>query len=197
MPKGWNRATGGLAIAIGVVGFASLVSLALFFAVGAPFGAINDWSIGLVALLCLVLVITVGRGASALGSTGPLATIAGILGSLIVMLGSALVISQATGFFLAGLVQSLGFALIGAWLVALSRSMASARVWPGRLTRLGIVAGAIMAIGIGALPGIALRLDDLATAPPWIWFGFVGWLGIFVLYPAWNVGLGRALRSSG
>jgi hypothetical protein len=195
MPKGWNRSTGALAIAIGVIGFASLASLGLFFAVGAPFGAINDWSIGVVGLLTALLVITVWRGASALGSTGPISTAAGVLGSLIVVLGSAFVISQTTGFFLAGLVESLGFALVGAWLVALNRSMASARVWPGGLTRLGIVAGVIMAIGVAVLPGIAMRLDDMATAPPWIWVGFVGWLGIFLLYPTWCLRLGRALRS--
>ena len=34
-------------------------------------------------------------------------------------------------------------------------------------------------------------------APGWIWMGFVGWLGIFFLYPIWSMWLGNALRRDG
>jgi hypothetical protein len=50
-----------------------------------------------------------------------------------------------------------------------------------------------MAIGFAVLPGIALRLDDMATAPGWIWIGEIGWLGIFVVYPAWAIWLGTVM----
>ena len=46
-----------------------------------------------------------------------------------------------------------------------------------------------MALGITALPGIALGLDDAATAPAWVWIPLIGWLGIFVVYPAWAIWL--------
>jgi hypothetical protein len=30
----------------------------------------------------------------------------------------------------------------------------------------------------------------MATAPGWVWIGFLGWLGIFVVYPAWAIWMG-------
>ena len=47
-----------------------------------------------------------------------------------------------------------------------------------------------MALGVLGGAGIPLRLDDLATAPAWVWIGFVGWLGIYVVYPAWAIWMG-------
>ncbi len=42
-----DRRVAGSAIGVGVVMLASVVSLVLFFAIGGPFGAINDWRSGL------------------------------------------------------------------------------------------------------------------------------------------------------
>jgi hypothetical protein len=47
-----------------------------------------------------------------------------------------------------------------------------------------------MATGVATAPGILLRLDDMATAPGWIWIGFVSWLGIYVAYPIWAIWTG-------
>jgi hypothetical protein len=190
-----DRSVAPLAVATGAVAFVSVVSLALFFAVGKPFGAINDWTIGVVGFLSglLALVLT-RRGHGALPALGTIASAAAVLGAVIVMVGAALVISQTTGFLLAGLVESLGFALIGLWLIALNRSLASDLRWPRRLPSLGIAAGIIMATGFIVVPGIAVGLDDMNTAPGWIWIGFVGWLGIFFLYPIWSIWLGSVLR---
>ena len=47
-----------------------------------------------------------------------------------------------------------------------------------------------MAFGVVMAPGIVLRLDDMANAPGWIWVGFLGWLGTFVVYPAWALWVG-------
>ncbi len=58
------------------------------------------------------------------------------------------------------------------------------------LRRVGVVAGALMAIGILMVPGILQRLDDMATAPPWVWIGYLGWLGVYVALPAWAIWLG-------
>jgi hypothetical protein len=33
----------------------------------------------------------------------------------------------------------------------------------------------------------------MASAPGWVWIGRTGWLGIYVLYPAWAIGLGLNL----
>lgn len=166
MTSDLERRTGGLAVALGVVAFASVASLALFFAIGGPFGAINDWSIGLIGILTGLLALALNRGGA--GSAAPIGAVStGIaaVGAVIVVAGSALVISRTTGFFLAGLVESLGFAFVGAWLLVVSRGVSSTKGWPRRLATLGIAAGAIMAIGVIVLPGIAMRLDDEAAAP--------------------------------
>ena len=112
------------------------------------------------------------------------------MGGAITVVGSSLVISGTTGFFLAGLVSSVGFAGIGAWLVVINRSDVQAVEWPRRLRLLGVLAGALMLLGIVAAPGVPLRLDDMATAPGWIWIAELGWLGIFVAYPAWAIWVG-------
>ena len=163
-----------LAVAVGAVAILSAVSLALFFAIQGPFGTINDVLNGVLAVLAGALAWTLS------GSVG-LVYIA-LLGALIAVAGSVLVITGTTGFFLAGLVSSVGFALIGAWLLWYSWSLnASAVRW------LGIAAGALMLVGIAVLPGIAMRLDDMNKAPAWIWVGFVSWLGIYVALPAWSI----------
>jgi hypothetical protein len=90
---------------------------------------------------------------------------------------------------LAGLVSSVGFAGIGAWLLVASRTYAAA-AWPRGIRRLGVAAGALMAVGVVSAPGVLLRLDDMATAPAWVWIGFLSWLGTFVAYPAWAIRMG-------
>ena len=198
MDTGRDRSVAGVAVATGVVALISVASLALFFAVGKPFGAINDWTIGVVGLLSGLLAAMI-RSRGVAGSPGPgaVSTGAAVVGAVIVVAGSALVISQTTGFLLAGLVESLGFALIGLWLIALNWSTGSASGWPRQLRNLGLVAGIVMALGIVVAPGIAMGVDDANTAPGWIWIGFVGWLGIFFLYPIWSIWFRNALRRGG
>jgi hypothetical protein len=53
-----DRSIGPLAIALGVVPIASLVSLAVFYAVGGPFGTINDLGNALVGILSALLAWT-------------------------------------------------------------------------------------------------------------------------------------------
>jgi len=186
-----------LALAVGAVALTSVTSLALFFIVGKPFGAINDWTLGLAGLLSGLLALMFYRpGHTAQHAVGALLSGAAVIGAGIVVAGAALVITQTTGFLLAGLVESLGFALIGFWLIALNRTMASTSGWPPRLHSFGIAAGITMAIGIVVLPGIALGLDDMDTAPGWIWIGFIGWLGIFFLYPIWSIWVATVLRTT-
>jgi hypothetical protein len=191
---GSERITGGIAVVLGAVALISAASLAAFFVVGGPFGAINDWTIGVIGLLTGLFAAGLGREGNAHVARGVVPIGFAVIGAAIVVVGSALVISDATGFLLAGLVESLGFALIGVWLVVLNRSMAGAPEWPRRLPRLGIVAGLVMAIGFVVVPGIAAGLDDVNAAPTWIWLGFVGWFGIFFLFPMWSIwfGLRRA-----
>jgi hypothetical protein len=182
-----QRDTARLALAIGVVAAGSAVCLATYLAVQGPFGTINDLGNGTAGVLSAGLAWRL-RGHLP-GRTGQVAVGAAIVGAGLTVTGSALVISETTGFFLAGLVSSLGFAGIGTWLIALNRSTAATAAWPDRLRGLGVAAGGLMALGFLSAPGIVLRLDDMANAPAWVWVGSVSWLGTFVVYPAWSIWL--------
>ena len=175
--------TGRLALAIGVAAAGSAVCLATYFAVQGPFGTIND--IGNAATGVLSAGLAWRLRGQLTGPASRLAVGAAMVGAAITVIGSTLVVSKATGFFLGGLVSSLGFAGIGTWLVVLNRSEAAVAAWPRRLRLLGVAAGSLMALGFVSAPGIVLRLDDMATAPAWVWVGSMGWLGTFVVYPAW------------
>jgi hypothetical protein len=187
MDDGRTRNTGRLAVAIGLVAAGSACSLATYFVVRGPFGTINDIGNATVGILSACLAWRMrdqlpGRGgAAAVGLA--------LGGAAVAVTGSAMVISGSTSYVLAGLVSSVGFAGVGAWLLALSRSGASA-TWSSRLRLLGVAAGALMAVGVVALPGVAMRIDDFETMPSWLWIAYIGWLGIFVVYPAWALWFG-------
>jgi hypothetical protein len=179
-------ASGGAAIASAVLGI-------LFFAVGEPFGHLNDFANAVLAILSGLLAWQLRSSFSAAAGVSGLAIGLALLGAAVAVLGSVLTIG-ITGWFFAALVSSAGFALIGAWLVAQNRTSPPGPQLPPRLRTLGVVAGVVMTTGILVVPAIAMRLDDANTAPGWIWAGFVGWLGMFVLFPAWAIWLGRVMR---
>jgi hypothetical protein len=187
-----GRDTGPLAIAVGVTAAGSAICLATYYAVQGPFGTINDIGNAATGVLSACLAWRLRRQIP--GRAGDMAVGGALVGAAIAVVGSALVVSGTTGFFLAGLVSSVGFAGIGAWLVVLNRSDAMAAAWPRRLRSLGVAAGALMALGVVAAPGILVGLDDMAAAPGWVWIGLLGWLGIFVAYPAWAVWLANVER---
>ena len=182
------RDNGRLALAIGAVAAGSAACLATYFALGGPFGTFNDIGNAATGVLSGWLAWRL-RGEMKSG-VGPVATVAALVGAAITVVGSALVVSGTTGFFFAGLVSSVGFAAIGAWLVFLNRSSRHAGALPRRLRVLGVAAGALMAVGVVAAPGIVLGLDDVATAPVWVWIGSMGWLGTYVVYATWAIWTG-------
>jgi hypothetical protein len=194
MVIGTDRSDAGLATAIGIVGFGAVGTLALLFTVGEPFGRINDVCNGALGVLSGAMALRLRSNPRTGGGTAAAAS--AVVGAAVTVAGSALVVSGTTGFFLAGLVSSVGFGLIGLWLVTLSRALAVDERWPRRLAPLGIAAGASMALGLLAAPGVAMRLDDMNTAPAWVWVAMVGWLGSFVLYPAWAIWFGRRAQAT-
>ncbi len=194
MDEAATRYTGRLVLGIGAVAVGSAACLGAYFAVGGPLGTLNDIGNATIGVLSATLAWRL-RG-ELTGQAGAIATVLAVAGAGVTVAGSALVISGTTGFMLAGLVSSVGFAGIGAWLVVANRQ--TSRPWPRPLRRLGIVAGSLMALGIVVVPAIAQGVDDFATAPGWVWLGFTGWLGIYVVYPAWAVWAGlREMLAAG
>ncbi|MDX6631248.1 MAG: hypothetical protein QOH00_3494, partial [Gaiellales bacterium] len=138
-----------IAIALGVVLLFSVVTLALFFALGGPFGALNDWSIGAAGVLAVALVLSIRAGGLGGSSAGRVTGSAlAVIGAVLIVVGAWLVISGRTGFLLAGLVESFGFALFGIWLTGLSWAMARSGRWSRRVARLGLATGVLLTIGL-------------------------------------------------
>jgi hypothetical protein len=194
-----TRSLDGLALAVGVVGLGAWVSLLVFFAVGGPFGFINDASNGALAVCSGALATAALRSTLFPGKGLIVATSLAVVGTIVAVLGSVLVILGITGYFLAGLVSGTGFAFIGLWLVAVNHAPAAVtalRLPTRYLTRLGVVAGAVMAFGFINVPGIVMGLDDMDAAPGWLLVGGAGWTGAYLLLPVWSIWLSRSGSSS-
>ncbi len=149
---------GQVAIVTGIAGLLGLVFIILFFSGIGLFGTLNDIFIGVTALLSVVLAwlllsrLTLQPRFLALGLV-----LVATLGALVVVLGSVLVISKTTGWFLAGLYMAAGNALIGLWLIGFSLSARGGTLLPQNLVTFGLITGVILAFGLAAFPGILQR----------------------------------------
>lgn len=175
------------ALALGGTAVTAFVCLLAMFAGVPGAGTLNDHlnaAIGWLALAVAVLV----RRRDASGWGGDVATVAAAAGAVLMTWGSWLVITDTTGYVLAGLVSTLGLAAIGAWLLLVQKEA-------GRgAGRLAVATGAVMASGVLALPGVLQRIDDYSGAPWHVYVAGVGWLGAYVLLPAWCRVLRAGLR---
>jgi hypothetical protein len=191
-----TRSLGRLATTLGCVGLASGTSLIVFFAVGGPFGTLNDVGNGALGVLSGLLAVALSQpGAAPPPGGGSMTSSLALLGAGVTVVGSLLILTDTTGFFLAGLVSSSGFALIGVWVIALNRWLSSdaAAGWPARRVPLGVAAGAVMCLGFVSVVGVSMGLDDMDTAPVWIHVGGLSWIGTYLLLPIWSIWFGRAL----
>jgi hypothetical protein len=160
-----SRAISRLTLAIGIVAVIGLVSIILFYTVGGFWGPLNDLSIAIEAILCAILarmLHPIFRTWSPRSSQ--LTLIAALAGGVIVSIGSAFVIFKVTGYFLAGLIMLLGSAFIGLWLLTFNYHSQQHEIWPPGLTRLGQIAGTIMALGWMSIPGILGGVDSPTNA---------------------------------
>jgi hypothetical protein len=191
------RTIGWLAIAIGGVTLLGIVSLILFFTVGGPFGAFNDLCNAVEAMLSAALAWSLYPW---LRSHAPrlsgFTLIAASLGALIAATGSALIIFDFTGWYLAGLYTMFGYALVGVWLFSLSYAVLRSSWWPRCLAQLGLLTAVSMAIGFLAGPGILGGVDETDAAPWFVNLGLLGSLGWMFLYPFWCLWLGRLVVSN-
>jgi hypothetical protein len=171
------------AFVVGVILVLAVVSLVLFSFVGGPFGRLND-GLNLAAGLASVVLAatTIQRGAQRLDV---LAGALGILGGAVVSYGAYLVLTDSTGWFLAGEVSGVGSGLVGIWLLVHNRPGSARSRTPAVVSRLGRLAGAVMAVGLLGIPGWVTGVDDWAAAPWYVSTAMLSWLGTYVLYPAW------------
>jgi hypothetical protein len=181
-----------VALAIVGVDVFSVVCLIVFFVVDGPFGVFNDLANAAVGVLSAVLAWLSGPIRTPVWAR--LALAAAISGAIVMTVGSALVILDVTGFFLAGLVSAIGSALIGVWLLVATRFPPYARELPHGLLRLGLVAGTIMLVGLLAIPGVLARVDDDQAASWYVGASQLSWLGTYLLYPIWCLRFARTRR---
>jgi len=189
-----SRTLGWLTIALGEVGLLGAVSLILFFTFGGFFGTLSDLCIAFEAILSALLarmLYPVQRAPSPRSSRFLLT--AALVGALVASIGSACVIFDFTGWFLAGLMNIFGYALVGLWLLGLNYFAQRTDRWPRRLARFGLITGAMMAVGMLTGPGIVGRVDDPELAPWFVSVAQVASLGWLLLYPIWTIWLGRLL----
>ncbi|TCC25517.1 hypothetical protein [Kribbella speibonae] len=171
-----------VALAHGIVGLATCLCLLVFYAGADSLGAVNDVGNAVFGVLSFCLAWLTRPPWRLLWVAG--------LGTVLTIVGTVLVMSETTGFYLAGLWSGFGFALIGVWLV-----------WAGsigRLRRAGLIAGAVMMLGLIGVPGIAMGIDVMETAPAWTFVAGFGWAGTYLLFPAWSLRLaGRNVAERG
>jgi len=192
---------GWIAIITGIVAIVGLIFIALFYALiesgGDSFGTLNDLCVALGGILSGILVwrlYPIHRSHAPRASHFALGS--GMVGACLAPFGSGLVIFNITGWLLAGLVTTFGYALIGLWLLGLNYSARRWLAFPQRLAQFGILAGGVMASGILAGPGILARTDAMESSQ---WFVltalYVGGLGWNILYTIWCIWLGHLLLS--
>ncbi len=170
----------------GIVGLTTCACLIVFYAVGGPFGFINDIGNALLGLLSAALAWLLPPPSHRFLLFGVAA-----VGVVLTIVGTVLVVGDITGFYLAGLWSSFGFALIGVWLVGISR------LGLARLRRAALVAGLVMMLGLVGVPGIPMGLDDMDTAPAWTFVAGVSWAGTYLLFPTWSLRLAGRDRTEG
>ena len=181
---------GRLAITTGTSGLLALVLLILFFTIGGPFGTLNDICNGLTGILSGALAWVLYKKFP----TGLTFLILALVGALAIVLGSILVIFEITGWYLAGLYTSVGYALVGLWLLALNYLVRQSNPWPHRLVNWGLISGAIMALGLLTIPAIINRIDAWELGPWYVnYVGQLGSVGYLLLYPLWCILVGRSL----
>lgn len=186
-----NRGIAILALVVGCTGIVALVSLVAFFAVGGPFGFINDVGNAALGVLAGTLAATWLRATTEPAARLRTTTALALVGGAAAVVGSVLVIYDITGYFLAGLVSASGFALIGTWVIA--ANLAGGAPLSITLTRrhsiLGLFAGSVMLVGLVNVPGVMMGIDDQVTAPLWLLAAGPCWGGTYLLLPIWCFGL--------
>jgi hypothetical protein len=130
---------------------------------------------------------------------GPFLLIIGMIGSFIVLIGSAfellntivghsLIIWFPLGQTLSIIVVGYGF--IGIWLLLLNYEARLHDTWSRRLGWLGIIVGAMMAIGLLAIPRIFIPYVSLYHLIVPELGEIVGNLGWMFFYPIWCISFG-------
>ena len=185
---------GWVAIITGISAILAIIFLILMYAVNNSFGKVNDVFNSIIGISSVVLAWMLYAEHHAKSPvTSQIALVLAIVGAIFTIVGSTLIIFGFKSFVMAGWYTGIGYALIGLWLVLWSYSMLSMDVIPQSLVVFGIIVGAFMAVGLLGIPGIITRIDSMDTLPWYLYLAFLGYFGVYILYPTWAILLGRHL----
>ncbi len=188
-----RHTSGRLATALAYVGIFNALSIILMYA-GVPiFGPLNDLGVASAAVLQAILAWRLG---AIVGVRFPsVGLVAATVGAIVAAVGSGLVLSGASDWFEAGVVSTLGYAVLGVWVIAANRRARPRRAWPATLATFGMQIGAIMCLGFLALLAVTSSVGSPTSAPWFVWVAYANGVGWFILLPVWNFRLGRYLSS--
>lgn len=183
---------GWTAMAAGAAGMAALTLAILAPIVDRAFGRVGDGFSVLTAILSAGLsMLLFPEHYSREPQLAWIGFSLALLGGFLAAFGSVLAATGAANWFLAQLYVATGYGLMGVWLVILNVSARTWNTFPHRALNIGVLAGAVMTLGITAIPGV-LGSGDSEGSTPWIsrYVGRAGYLGWLVLYPVWCIWLG-------
>ena len=186
---------GWTAFATGIASILATILIILFYTAGGPFGTLNDIFNGIAAILSGILAWMLRPVFHVNSSAQWILTAVASIGAIVAVIGSILIVYDFTGWVLAGWYTTLGYAFVGLWLLAFSHSARQEKTLPQNLPTLGFIAGSLMTVGVIVIPAIVMGIDSTESTPWYINLGYSGFLGTYLLYPAWAVWLGRTLLS--
>ena len=191
-----RSAVGWMAIATGASVILAALFLILMYTIDPSFGVVNDVLNAIVGIASGILAwMLYPRHRARSPLTSRIALILAAVGMILTIVGSVLIIFDFTGYVLAGFYTAVGNALIGLWLLAFCYS-APHENHDGlshRLVRFGLVVGVMMALGLVCIPGILAGVDSMDSLPWYLFVGFFGYIGTYLLYPIWTIWLGRTM----
>ena len=201
MNNSLSRAIGLLSIVIGIDTLIGIVFYWLSFRTfdRTPLLMISTFMIAIGALLNMLFVRRLHLNFRARSPRfSQFVLLAGMLGSLIVLIGSALDLLSAIlghSFDAFPLSQTwsiivVGYAFLGIWLLLLNYDAQFHDTWRRYLAWLGIIVGVIMATGLLALPRIFVPYISLYHEPLSEFGELLGNVGWMLFYPIWCIWFG-------
>lgn len=189
-----------LAYANGILGAFAVILIFIFFAVGEPFGTLNDitgllWGLTLAPLMYVFYQRAVPRTPSS-----TIAFSAGLIGCAAFIVLQLLLLLRVLTFEQQYAPLTLTYGLIGVWMILVSRAARRAGELARGLAWFGIAIGAMWALTSvltwlgGPIPSDMSALADPSKINPFLLLSFITFFFAYLAQPIWALWLGRVFK---